>query len=75
VTLVVSQGTMSAGGAKVCSRCGRSRDQGKQRYCKLCHAQYCRDRRAGMVEVLLTREEWAAVKAERARLPPLPPGP
>jgi RNA polymerase subunit RPABC4/transcription elongation factor Spt4 len=74
VTLLVSQGTMSAGGVKACSRCGRPRDKKGQRYCRLCHAQYCRDRRAGMVEVLLTVEEWERVKERRARLPPLPPG-
>lgn len=76
MTLLVSRGTMSVGGVKACSRCGRPRDKKDQRYCKLCRAAYARERRAGMIEVLLTLEEWAEVKERRgARLPPLPPGP
>jgi predicted amidophosphoribosyltransferase len=57
---------MTVDGQKACSRCGRPRDRKGQRYCKRCHAQYQRDRRAGMIEVLLTLQEWEDVKQRRA---------
>ena len=64
--LVVSRETSSAGGVKACScGCGRPRDRDGQRYRRDCHAAYARRRREGMVEVLLTPQEWAAVKRAR----------
>jgi hypothetical protein len=51
--------------SKPCSKCGRPRDRPGQRYCAECHAFYMRTRRRGMVEVLLTPQEWAAVKQLR----------
>jgi len=57
---------VSADGQKVCScGCGRPRDRAGQRYRKDCHARYMAERRRGMVEVLLTAEEWAMVKQQR----------
>ena len=57
-------------GAPACARCGRRpRRRSKNRiqsYCDFCHREYCAERRAGMVEVLLTPDEWAAVQAARA---------
>jgi NMD protein affecting ribosome stability and mRNA decay len=50
---------------KPCSRCGRPRDRKGQRLCRECHAENMRARRKGKVEVHLTPEEWAAVKAAR----------
>jgi hypothetical protein len=67
VTLVVSRGTMPVGGVKACFRCGRPRDRKGQRYCRLCHTLYMREYRAGKVMVLLTVDEWEAVKLVRVR--------
>jgi hypothetical protein len=61
-------------GEKPCIDCGRPVErtrqgdgQGrKQSRCNWCHARYNRDRRDGMVQVLLTPEEWAGVKRARA---------
>lgn len=50
---------------KTCSRCGRPRDRKGQRLCRECHASNMRALRRGMVSVLLTPDEWAAVKAAR----------
>ena len=74
MTLVVSHGTALIDGKPVCPRCGlRPRKWLGRRYdafCKPCRTNYKREymqnRRAEMVEVFLTREEWAAVKAMRA---------
>lgn len=41
---------------------GEKRPQSK---CRRCHLEYQRERRAGKVEVLLTPQEWAAVKRMR----------
>jgi hypothetical protein len=74
VTLNVSRLTVTrSDGKKPCAKCGRPvtstrRGGGRgapQSYCHLCKAQYERDRRAGMVEVLLTPEEWHQVKQAR----------
>jgi hypothetical protein len=69
VTIVVSRGTVTVDGQKMCSRCPRPRDQKNQRLCRACHAQDMRDRRAGKVEVLLTPEEWGLI-LERRRAGP-----
>ena len=63
----VPRETLNLGGRKAeCSSCGfRPAVQG-QRYCRPCRAEYNRNRRRGKIEVLLTPEEWAAVKAFRA---------
>jgi hypothetical protein len=66
VTLVVSQGTAFVDGQKPCSMCGAPRDRKNQRYCRKCHREYIRARRAGMVEVLLTPAEWQVIQALRA---------
>lgn len=36
-------------------------------YCQACNRDYNRDRREGKVQVLLTPDEWAMVKAARSR--------
>jgi len=65
--IVVSRESKTAGaGVKGCSKCSQPRDRDGQRYCTKCHTGYMREWRAGKVEVLLTPEEWAAVKAARA---------
>lgn len=74
--MIVSQGTIySSDGQRMCSRCGRRPvTKGPRRYqslCKVCHADDMAERRAGMVEVLLTPEEWAAVKLARKLHQPL----
>lgn len=69
MVLLVSRDTISVDGAKACSRCGGPRDRPGQRYCRKCHTEYCRQRRAGMVEVLLTPEERAAVRDARTLQP------
>lgn len=48
-----------------CSTCGNPSDRSPQRQCRVCHAADMRMRREGMVNVLLTPAEWAAVKAAR----------
>ena len=61
-------------GKPACLDCGRpvertrgGRDGRKpQSRCNACHAKYERQRRAGKVQVLLTPQEWAGVKAARA---------
>jgi hypothetical protein len=53
----------------VTRRRGRGREAEFQSYCNGCHAEDKRNRRAGMIEVLLTPEEWAAIKLVRERLP------
>ena len=53
-------------GQKLCGRCGKNRRKPGQRVCKICHAAYMRDWRAGKVEVLLTPEEWATVQEARS---------
>lgn len=63
-----------ADGKAACSRCGRPVQRTRQRggrgrpqsLCNSCHAEDQRDRRAGTVQVQLTPEEYAAVKAARA---------
>jgi hypothetical protein len=74
VTIVVSRGTVTVDGQKMCSRCPRPRDQKNQRLCKACHAQDMRDRRAGKIEVLLTPEEWALILERRAGPAGIPSG-
>ena len=65
--VTVSRGTAAYDdrGRKLCSRCKQRLPAKGQRYCIPCHREDMAERRAGMVEVLLTREEWAAVKAAR----------
>lgn len=70
MTIVVSRGTVTVNGQKMCSRCPRPRDQKNQRLCKACHAQDMRDRRAGKIEVLLTPEEWGLILERRGRAGP-----
>lgn len=57
-------------GQPACVKClkrPRRKSKGRyQSYCRVCHQEYCAVRRAGMVERLLTQEEWAIV--QRARL-------
>ena len=67
--VTVSRGTAAydGRGRKLCSRCKQRLPAKGQRYCRPCFADYNAERRAGMVEVLLTPEEWAAVKAARER--------
>ena len=56
-------------GRKLCSRCKRRPRKKGQRHCKECHAEYMREwregRRGGLIQVLLTPDEWALVKAFR----------
>jgi hypothetical protein len=52
-------------------RGGRGRPQSR---CNGCHARYERDRRAGKIQVLLTLEEYEAVKAARAAAAVAAPG-
>lgn len=65
--IVVSRESMASDdGRKLCScGCGKPRDRAGQRYRRECHARYMRQWREGKVEVLLTPEEWEAVKAAR----------
>lgn len=53
----------------MCIRClrrpARRSPKRWQSYCQECHAQYVWERRRGLVQVLLTADEWAAVKAAR----------
>jgi hypothetical protein len=61
-------------GRPACSKCGKPVTQTRgrngtgrpQSYCDGCRAEFERNRRAGKIQVLLTPEEWAAVKAMRA---------
>lgn len=57
---------MTVDGEEACTRCGREPRRPGQRWGTECHAAWMRDRRAGMVEVLLTPAEWVEVKAARA---------
>lgn len=65
-------------GRKACARCGGPVDQVRRRFrdaglpgvlyeswCRKCKTEHARERRKGKVQVLLTPEEWAAVKAAR----------
>lgn len=63
----VSRGTFTRqDGQKPCSQCGGPRDRGpRQSYCRRCHAEYCRQWRAGKLTMLLSPEEAAAVRALR----------
>jgi hypothetical protein len=66
--LNVSRGAVYlSDGQLACARCGKEPRRKGQAYGRKCHAEYCRERRQGMVEVLLTPEEWASVKAARER--------
>lgn len=65
--------SVTINGQPVCVRCGRRpvrptspwAKRKRQSYCNVCHADINFERRQGKVEVLLTPEEWAAVKAAR----------
>lgn len=74
----VSRGTAAYDdrGRKLCSRCKQRLPKKGQRYCQPCLTDYMRDwrqkgqakgrqRRDGMVEALLTADEWAAVQQLR----------
>ncbi|MHB1875819.1 MAG: hypothetical protein ACYCPF_13310 [Streptosporangiaceae bacterium] len=65
--MIVSRGTSyRSDGSKACARCGRRRDRGPgQAYCRRCHTEYMRQWRAGRVEMLLSPEEAAAIRALR----------
>lgn len=67
---MVSQGTVFVDGKPACTKCGRrpKRWDGKrwQSYCTECKREYSTERRAGLVEVLLTAQEWEAVQIMRA---------
>ena len=66
VRTVVSRGAVYlTDGRKACSRCKRRARLPRQRYCRICRAAYRREWREGKVEVLLTPEEWTAVKEAR----------
>ena len=70
MTLVVSRGAIYlSDGQKACSRCRRRPPKPGQRYCAPCFADYAWERRQGKIQVLLTPEEWAAVKAAREAAP------
>ncbi|MHB1877557.1 MAG: hypothetical protein ACYCPF_22210 [Streptosporangiaceae bacterium] len=62
----VSRGTFTrADGSKACARCGGPRDRRGQAYCRRCHAEYCREWRAGKIGMMLSPEEAAAIRALR----------
>jgi hypothetical protein len=67
--LVTSDGKIFIDGKPACSKCQRrpKRWNGRrwQSYCAECHREDRALRRAGKIEVLLTREEWETVKAMR----------
>lgn len=65
--IIVSRESMfTDDGRKLCGcGCGRPRDRKGQSYRRDCHSRYMREWRSGKVEVLLTPEEWARVKAAR----------
>lgn len=64
--LQVSRESASIDGKKLCScGCGRPRDRQRQRYRRDCHAEYMRARRAGMIERLITPEEWELIVERR----------
>lgn len=50
---------------RICGRCSARAAAPGQRWCQPCHTDYVRAQRAGMVNVLLTPDEWLAVKAAR----------
>jgi hypothetical protein len=73
----VSQFLAPIDGIPACARCGRRprrvyprAGQGGRRkfysYCKECHTEYVRGRRAGKVQVLVTPEEWQLLLELRA---------
>ena len=65
--VTVSRGTAAydGRGRKLCSRCKQRLPAKGQRYCRPCHTDYVAERRKGMIEVLLTPEEWAGIRAAR----------
>jgi hypothetical protein len=66
VKITVSRESILVDGQPACTRCGRRpRRLPGQRWCRECHAEYNRERRAGKIEVLLTPAEWAMVRALR----------
>ena len=66
MSLIVSRGAVYlAGGQLACARCGKEPRKKGQSYGKKCHAAYMREWRRGMVAMLLSPEEAAAVKAAR----------
>lgn len=68
--IVVSHGTVTVDGQAACSRCGGPRGRGrKDRYCRTCRRDYSREQRAGMVQALLTPEEWGLILERRAAGP------
>jgi len=66
---VLANGRVSvtlADGRRGCSKCCLRPRAAGQRWCRVCLTENARNRRAGKIEVLLSPEEWAAVKALRA---------
>lgn len=65
--IVVSHGTVTVNGQRPCSRCGGPRPAGrKDRYCQDCRRDYTRGTREGMIQALLTPEEWGLILERRA---------
>jgi hypothetical protein len=72
-----SRGELLVDGLPACAKCqrrprrpypqkrGRVNKRKYYSYCGPCHAEYSRQRREGKVEMLLTPEEYEAVKAAR----------
>lgn len=66
MTLLVSRESIAlTNGKKPCSKCGRPRDRKGQRYCGECHAADMRARRAGMINMLVTPEEFNRIRQAR----------
>jgi len=69
VPTLVSRQTIFIDGKPACSKCLRRprRWDGRrwQSYCTECHREDGAARRAGMIEVLLTPDEWAEIKTAR----------
>jgi hypothetical protein len=55
-------------GQKACTKCRRRPRAPGQRWCQICRTEYNWQRRENMIEVLLTPDEWAAVKEVREML-------
>jgi hypothetical protein len=53
-------------GQKACGKCWRRPRAPGQQWCQPCRTAYMQDRRRGKIEVLLTPEEWAIIRALRA---------
>jgi len=53
-------------GRKACTKCLRRPRAPGQRWCQVCRTEYNWQRRQGMIEMLVTPSEAAAVKAARA---------